>query len=284
MAKVNVLVLRSPGANCDLETCHAFERGGARPTRVHINALLEAPDILADYQVLVVPGGFSYGDDVAAGKILANQLRVGLADELRAFRDRGKLILGICNGFQVLIKSGLLPGWDDGRGTDQPATLANNDSGRFTDRWIHLAAEPGECVFLQGIDRMDLPIAHGEGKFACRDQSVLDRLESGGQIVLRYAPKAVGSRHLAVGQESARSASTAHCLLPTASCLSYNPNGSQADVAGICDPTGRVFGLMPHPERHVDSVQHPQWTRGRTATEGDGLAVFRNAVAFFGRG
>lgn len=266
MATVNVLVLRSPGANCDLETCHAFERVGARPTRVHINALLASPGVLTDYQVLVVPGGFSYGDDVAAGKILANQLRIGLGDELRAFRDSGKLILGICNGFQVLIKSGLLPGWDDDRARDQQATLANNESGRFIDRWVHLAAEPGKCVFLQGIERMDLPIAHGEGKFVCRDRSVLDRLQSSGQIVLRYA------RPPASDQQSAIS----HQQSP------FNPNGSQADVAGICDPTGRVFGLMPHPERHIDPVQHPRWTRGRRNDEGDGLAVFRNAVVFFG--
>jgi phosphoribosylformylglycinamidine synthase len=228
--------------------------------------------MLSDYQVLVVPGGFSYGDDVAAGKILANQLRIGLADGLLGFRDRGKLILGICNGFQVLIKSGLLPGWDDARNADQPATLANNDSGRFTDRWIHLAAEPGKCVFLQGIERMDLPIAHGEGKFVSRDQSVLDRLQSGGQIVLRYArPPATGDQQSAISDRQ-----------PIPSYNSHNPNGSQADVAGICDPTGRVFGLMPHPERHVDPVQHPQWTRRRRNDEGDGLAVFRNAVRFFG--
>jgi phosphoribosylformylglycinamidine synthase len=279
MGTVNVLVLRAPGTNCDMEACHAFELAGGRPTRVHVNALLDSPATLTDYQILVVPGGFSYGDDVAAGKILANQLRIGLADHLRQFRDSvgGKLIIGICNGFQVLIKSGLLPGWNDSDpdGDVQPATLANNDSGKFEDRWIHLAAEPGRCVFLQGIERLDLPIAHGEGKFVCRDASVLERLQANGQVVLRYAEPAPPSTQYPA-------LSTQHSVLST---LPYplNPNGSQANIAGICDVTGRVFGLMPHPERHVDFTQHPQWTRRPRAEEGDGLAVFRNAVRYFSK-
>jgi len=271
MATVNVLVLRAPGTNCDMEACHAFDLAGARPARVHVNALLESPAMLTEYQIMVVPGGFSYGDDVAAGKILANQLRIGFADHLRRFRDSDKLIIGICNGFQVLIKSGLLPGWDDSNGDVQPATLANNDSGKFEDRWIHMVAEPGRCVFLQGIERIDLPIAHGEGKFVCRDEPVLERLSSNGQIVLRYA-----------ASDSA-SGPPPSALRPPPSPLPYpiNPNGSQANIAGICDVTGRVFGLMPHPERHVDFTQHPQWTRRPRGTDGDGLAVFRNAVQFF---
>jgi phosphoribosylformylglycinamidine synthase len=271
MATVNVLVLRAPGTNCDMEACHAFELAGARPTRVHVNALLESAAVLTDYQILVVPGGFSYGDDVAAGKILANQLRIGLADHLRRFRDSGKLILGICNGFQVLIKSGVLPGWDDSNGDVQPATLANNDSGKFEDRWIHMVAEPEQCVFLQGIERLDLPIAHGEGKFVCRDAAVLERLQSNGQVVLRYA---------ATESSDQSQISNLKSQIPP---LPYpiNPNGSQANIAGICDMTGRVFGLMPHPERHVDFTQHPQWTRRPRGKEGDGLAVFRNAIRYF---
>ncbi len=270
MATVNVLVLRAPGTNCDMEACHAFELAGARPTRVHVNALVESPRILDEYQVLVVPGGFSYGDDVAAGKILANQLRIGLGDSMRQFRDSGRLIIGICNGFQVLIKSGLLPGWDETNGDMQPATLANNDSGKFEDRWIHMIGEPGRCVFLQGITRLDLPIAHGEGKFVCRDETVLERLSSSGQIVLQYA----------VANDQ-KSKITNHKSQITPLPYPVNPNGSQANIAGICDETGRVFGLMPHPERHVEFTQHPQWTRRRSAREGDGLAVFRNAVRYF---
>ncbi len=268
MATVNVLLLRAPGTNCDQEACHAFELAGARPTRVHVNAVVESPTLLADYQVLVVPGGFSYGDDVAAGKILANELRISLADHLRKFRDSGKLIIGICNGFQVLIKSGLLPGWDDGDGATQPATLANNDSGKFEDRWIHMIAEPGNCVFLQGVNRLDLPIAHGEGKFVCRDETILTRLRSQELIVLRYA----------ADDSSVTQPATVNPQL-----LSYpiNPNGSQANIAGICDVTGRVFGLMPHPERCVDATQHPQWTRRRAPDTGDGLAIFQNATRYF---
>src|SRR5262245_53550628 len=149
MAAVNVLVLRAPGTNCDEEACYAFELAGGRPERIHVNALVDIPKRLGNYQIIVVPGGCSYGDDVAAGKILANQLRVGLSDELAQFRDSGKLIIGICNGFQVLIKAGLLPGGSNGSAVTQAATLANNDSGKFEDRWIHLLAEPGKCVFLR---------------------------------------------------------------------------------------------------------------------------------------
>ena len=266
MATIGVLVLRAPGTNCDGETCHAFELAGARPTPVHVNALLESPGMLGEFQVLVIPGGFSYGDDVAAGKILANQLRTGLGDHLRRFRDATKLILGICNGFQVLIKAGLLPGWDDTEAAGQPATLAHNDSGKFEDRWIHLAAEPSQCPLLHGIVSLDLPIAHGEGKFVCRDQGVLQRLESNGQIVLRYASSI--SNH-----QSAMS----NLLLP----YPINPNGSQGNVAGICDLTGRVLGLMPHPERHIDHTHYPHWTRRGVVSEGDGLALFRNAIRYF---
>ena len=269
MANVRVLVLRAPGTNCYGETCHAFKLAGATPIRVHVNSLLESPHLLRDYQIFVVPGGFSYGDDVAAGKILANQLRIGLAAHLRAFLDSGKLILGICNGFQVLIKSGLLPGWADTTGDFQPATLAANDSGRFEDRWITMDARSDKCVFLGGISRLELPIAHGEGKFVCRERSLLERLDRQGQIVLQFADPGGSSR---AGEHDTRNE-----LLP----YPINPNGSEANIAGICDTTGRVFGLMPHPERYVHFTQHPRWTRMSRDREGDGLAIFRNAVGFF---
>jgi phosphoribosylformylglycinamidine synthase len=255
MASTRVLILRAPGANCDGETQHAFELAGALPERLHINRLREKPSVLQRYAVLVIPGGFTYGDDVAAGKILGNQLAHFLGDELRRFRDRERLILGICNGFQVLLKAGLLiPPDEEG----PVATLANNACGRFEDRWIYLQPDAGKCPFLQGLSRLHLPIAHGEGRFLCRSTWELDGLCEAGQLVLRYVD--------ASGQPGG---------------YPVNPNGSTGDVAGLCDLTGRVFGLMPHPERHVLPTQHPRWTRLGLAREGDGLAIFRNAVRFF---
>jgi phosphoribosylformylglycinamidine synthase I len=259
MSHPNILILRAPGTNCNEETAFAFERAGGAPQCIHVNRLLEQPELLADYQVLCIPGGFSYGDDVAAGKIFANQMRHHLAEPLQAFRDAGKLILGICNGFQVLIKCGLLD-TDDSQGP--AATLAWNDSGRFIDCWVELQAEQKQspCVYLDGIERLYLPVAHAEGKFVTRDRATLERLQQSGQLVLRYQ---------------------------SADEPDGNPNGSQQDVAGICDTTGRVFGLMPHPERYIETTQHPSWTRSSASAskndepEGDGLQIFRNAVRYF---
>jgi phosphoribosylformylglycinamidine synthase len=251
MATPRVIILRAPGANCDAETHFAFETAGGQPQRLHVNRLRENPALLRDYQILAVPGGFTYGDDVAAGKILGNQLAHFLGEELRKFRDREKLILGICNGFQAILKAGLLVPPDE----DGPvATLAHNESGSFSDRWIHLQATPGNCPFLTGVSRLHLPIAHGEGRFVCRSEWQLAGLQQTGQVVLRYVD--------AQGRPGG------------------NPNGSQGDVAGLCDLTGRVMGLMPHPERHVLPTQHPRWTREGLG-EPDGLAIFRNAVRFF---
>lgn len=255
MPTPRALILRAPGANCDVETQFAFEQAGAVAERVHVNRLREQPSLMHRYQILAVPGGFTYGDDVAAGKILANQLSHFLGDTLRKFRAADKLILGICNGFQALLKAGLLfPPDEDG----PVATLAHNELGRFEDRWIYLQAKPGRCPFLQGYERMHLPVAHGEGRFVCREPWILKGLEQAGQIVLRYVD--------AAGK---------------AAPYPVNPNGSQGDVAGICDTTGRVLGLMPHPERHVLPTQHPRWTREGLAKEGDGLRLFRNAVEYF---
>ena len=170
MAKPKVLILRAPGANCDVETQFAFELAGALPERIHVNRLRERPALLHDFQILVIPGGFTYGDDVAAGKILACQLAHFLADSLRVFRDREKLILGVCNGFQVLLKAGLILLPDE----DGPiATLAGNALGRFEDRWITLKARPGKCPFLKGYDLFQLPIAHGEGNYFAEPGVVL---------------------------------------------------------------------------------------------------------------
>ncbi len=268
MPKPKILILRSPGTNCDEETAYAFQRAGGAPERLHVNRLLEQPDVAADYQAICIPGGFSYGDDVAAGRILANQIRHHLADMLSEFRDAGKLILGICNGFQVLIKCGLLD-TDDSQGP--AATLAWNDSGRFIDCWVQLRVHQKQqpCVYLDGIEQLYLPVAHAEGKFVTRDAATLNRLQQAGQLVLRY--QAPGDNPN--GPQG-------------------NPNGSMEDVAGMCDSTGRVFGLMPHPERHIDPTQHPNWTRRNAGPasngsasmdlpEGDGLQLFRNAVEYF---
>ncbi len=255
MPSIKVLILRAPGANCDVETQFAFERAGAIAERLHINQLRESPALLQRYQVLVIPGGFTYGDDVAAGKILAVQLAHFLGDALRKFRDREKLILGICNGFQALLKAGLILSPDE----EGPiATLTHNSNGRFIDRWVHLQTFGDRCPFLQGVERMFLPIAHGEGRLVCRADWQLQGLLQAGQAVLRY---------------------TSSLNSPTNA--SGNPNGSQGDIAGLCDLTGRVLGLMPHPERHILPTQHPHWTRNSTLGEGDGMAIFRNAVRFF---
>lgn len=251
MLSPRALILRAPGTNCDYETAHAFERAGAIARRVHVRALAEKPALADDFQMLCIPGGFSYGDDIASGRIFALELKLRLGDALRKFRDRGGLMLGICNGFQVLLQTGLLLA--DEAGGRQQATLAHNHSGRFVDRWVHLRAAPGKCVFLQGIDRLELPVAHGEGRFVTRSNDELRALDAAGQLVLRYADDATGA--------------------------ATNPNGAMGDVAGVCDTTGRIFGLMPHPERFVDATQHPAWTgRLDPHAHGAGLAIFANAV------
>ena len=245
MLAPRALILRAPGTNCDHETAHAFERAGAIARRLHVNALAEKPALADDFQILCIPGGFSYGDDIASGRIFALELKLRLGDMLRKFHDKGGLMLGICNGFQVLLQTGLLLG--------DVATLAHNTSGRFIDRWVHLRATPGKCVFLQGIDRCELPVAHAEGRFVTRSPKDFAALEAAGQLVLRYGPDASGE--------------------------STNPNGSMGDVAGVCDATGRIFGLMPHPERFIDATQHPSW-HGRldAMAAGAGLTIFANAV------
>ena len=258
-----VLILRAPGTNCDEETAHAFALAGGVPERWHVNRLLENPKQLAEFQVLCLPGGFSYGDDIAAGRILGNQIRHHLSGTLQTFRDAGKLILGICNGFQILLKTELLLANDAAGPT---ATLAANESGKFEDRWVRLATSGSKCAFLTDIAELELPVAHGEGKFVPRDERVLTSLRESGQLVLAYAPL-----------NPQLSTFNAQPSVP----YPDNPNGAIADVAGVCDATGRVFGLMPHPERFVDPTQHPNWTRGPKREVGEGLRVFQNAVRYF---
>ena len=253
MPQPRILVLRAPGTNCDAETRLAFEKAGGQAEVLHLNRWLEKPALIRDVQLLCIPGGFSYGDDVAAGRIFAVQLRRHLAEELQKFRDDDRLVLGICNGFQVLLKTGLLQA-DDQNGP--AATLAWNESGRFIDRWVRLRSTGGPCVFLSGIESLELPIAHAEGNFRVRDQAAFDQLDQRGQLPLRYQPSESDNDR-------------------------YNPNGSMGDVAGMCDATGRLFGLMPHPERFVEPTHHPTWTRLPPIEEPDGMRIFRNAVRYF---
>ena len=265
-----VLVLRAPGTNCDAETAYAFERTGGQADRVHLFRLIESPSLLEDYQILVFAGGFSYGDDVGAGVIFGQQLRSHLVDALKKFVEAEKLVLGICNGFQILMRSGLLPGgieeWPAEEDDPPVATLTWNSHGRYVDRWVRVAVSTDHCPFLRGMTTLDLPIAHAEGRIAVRNKAALAHWRFCGQIALQYvAPDQKMSSDLE--------------LLPEP----INPNGSTANIAGLCDPTGRILGLMPHPERFQDAIQHPSWTRhGDGSGTGAGLQLFQNAVSYFG--
>ncbi len=258
MPRPRTLVLTGFGINCDYETQNAFEAAGAEAVRVHVNDLIEAPERLAEFQILVVPGGFSFGDDIGSGKVLANKLRYRLGESFLRFVESDHLVLGICNGFQVLVRLGVLP---DGRAgiERQRATLTFNDSGKFEDRWVSLeTSADSPCVFTRGMDRFDLPVRHGEGKFVTDSPETLAAMERAGQVVLRYVAPDGGP-----------------AVYP------FNPNGSPADVAGVCDPSGRIFGLMPHPEAFTSRLLHPRWTALEMPEEGAGLGIFRNAVAYF---
>lgn len=255
-----VLVLRAAGINCDEETAAACELAGGRAERVHINRLAAGEVQLDDFAALIIPGGFSYGDHVGAGKLLAVDLVHRLGEAVQAFVADGRPVLGICNGFQVLVKAGLLPAvTPDTSASQQRVTLTHNERGHYECRWIRLVANPvSPCLFTAGLDEpFALPIGHGEGRFVAADET-LAQLHERGQIVVQYADE-----HGA----------------PTAS-YPANPNGSAQAIAGICNPAGNVFGLMPHPDRAYLPQLHPDWLRGdRSRRTGDGLAIFRNMLA-----
>lgn len=259
MNEVRVLVLRAAGINCDEEVMHGWRLAGAEPTLMHIRRLIEQPDVLDRYHLVTIPGGFSYGDDIAAGTILAQHITLHLADPLRRFVDRGGGIFGICNGFQVLVKAGLLPGGDFGR---DAVTVTYNNSARFEARWVRLQVSTDRCPFLAPGSVLEMPVEHGEGKVVTASHTVTQTLEAKGHVAVRYIDDA--------GRSDTYPA---------------NPNGSVAGIAGLCDETGRVFGLMPHPDRHLDHSQHPFWTRREKDPTGppDGLSVFQNAVRHWKR-
>lgn len=252
--KPRVLVLTGFGINCDRETQYCFEKMGAEAERIHLNQLIQGEKKLEDYHILVIPGGFSFGDDIASATVLANKIQCNIWDQLKEFIQQRKLVLGICNGFQVLVKLGLLPGFNGKE--EQLSTLTYNDSGRFEDRWVYLKTVPGNpCVFTRGLKGTYLPVRHGEGKFTPKDDRVLNRLSKNRQIVFRY-----------VDSDGNRAG------------YPWNPNGSVDNIAGICDPTGRIFGLMPHPEAYNHYTNHPRWTRISLGERGGGLDIFENGI------
>lgn len=255
-----VLILRASGINRDEDAAAAIELAGGCPERIHVNRVIEGAVRLADYAMLIVPGGFSYGDHLGAGRLLAVDLAHRLEEQIAAFVADGRPVIGICNGFQVLVKAGILPGaGSEGRAAAPAATLTDNALGSFECRWVSLTADQTSvCVFTRGIERpIEVPVAHGEGRFVVRDPAALAELQARGQVALRY-------------------------IGPTGGPASYpyNPNGSDDDIAGICNAAGNVLGLMPHPEDAILPHQHPRWTREAPRAEGDGLVIFRNAVRY----
>jgi phosphoribosylformylglycinamidine synthase subunit PurQ / glutaminase len=267
MPEPKVLILRAAGINRDEDAAAAVRLAGAEPTVAHVNAVVAGSLRLDDFDFLIIPGGFSYGDHLGAGRLLAVDLRHRLGEHLARFVASGRPVLGICNGFQVLVQAGLLPGWEAPAAPAAPPaarqgsiTLTDNASGRFECRWVRLAAEPSSaCVFTRGIAApIEVPVAHGEGRLVAASAAVLDELAARGQIALRYAASDDGGEP----------------------AYPHNPNGADGHIAGICNAQGTVLGLMPHPENAVLAQQHPRWTREPWRERGDGLAIFENAIAY----
>lgn len=268
MGKVKALILAGNGINCEMEMAHACRLAGCEEVDiVYIYDLLSGEIKLDDYHFLNLPGGFLDGDDLGSAKAMAHRLKYAriagkgerLEEAIHRFLKEGKVILGVCNGFQLMVKAGLIPALNGNYGHQQ-ATLTFNDSGKFEDRWVYLKVNPhSPCVFTKGLEGLYLPVRHGEGKFIPKDDQTLKELEEKNLIVLQYA--------------------TEDYKTPTMD-YPWNPNGSIAAVAGICDESGRLFGLMPHPEAYLYKINHPRWTREEVPEEGMGLAIFKNAVNY----
>ena len=274
--KPRVAVLFGFGINCDHETKAVFELVGAEADRVHVNRFVSGESSLEAYDILAVPGGFSFGDHLGSGRLLGNRMRFAMRDALRTFVEAGKPIIGICNGFQVLVKTGLLPGPTSGESPDfvQRGSLTLNDSGRYEDRWVTLEFDPeSPCIWTKGMTRIECPVRHGEGKYVMPSPEDVDRLQEHHQLTVRYVDPAT---------EPGKGISDQPLPYPT------SPNGSMRNIAGICDATGLVFGLMPHPEAIYARWLHPLHTRqhdvshgaGLDGWEGEGLQMFRNAVEY----
>jgi len=254
MTQPKALIVRTSGTNCEDETQRAFRWAGAETELVHFHHLLEHQDELEGFDMIVFPGGFSYGDDIAAGRVWGLAMRTQLKDALRRHVDRGGLALGVCNGFQVLVESGILE--PDKQPSERTIALTGNQSNHYECRWVELETQACACPWLTAGERMPTPVAHAEGRFVVRDDAALKALEDAGQIALTYV-------HPTAGEEIA---------------YPFDPNGSVRHIAGICDPTGRVLGLMPHPERNLTPWNHPAWTRLGRREEGEGLAFYRRMV------
>ena len=268
MKNIKALILTGYGLNCDYETAYALELAGATAVRVHINALINGKTDLDDFQILVFGGGFSWGDDHGAGVVQAVRMKTNLGNRILQFIDTGNLVLGICNGFQTLVNLGLLPGFDKNY-TKRSVALVYNDCGNFRDDWVDLKVNSSSsCIFTAGINRLDLPVRHGEGKFYA-GKTIVQKLIDNNQVVLQYATPD--------GKPANRK-------------FPFNPNGSVHDIAGICDPTGRIFGLMPHPEAYNHFTNHPHWPRTKeyikrrnTDTKINpvtGICIFDNAIKY----
>jgi phosphoribosylformylglycinamidine synthase len=261
------LIITGYGINCEEETAKVFEMEGAKTEIIHVNDLIANPKKLDDYQIMAFPGGFSYGDDTGSGNAMANKIKNNLNEEFLNFAKKDKLIIGICNGFQILANLGIVPALNDDYGK-RTVALMHNTQARYECRWVYLKVTSKKCIWTRDIDVIHVPIAHGEGNFYT-DSETLKQIQSGDQIAWKYV-KENGS--------------------PANKEFPFNPNGAMEDIAGICDPSGRILGMMPHPERFNCFVNEDGWqlekenlirAKKSLPTEGKGLKLFRNAVEYF---
>jgi phosphoribosylformylglycinamidine synthase subunit PurQ / glutaminase len=253
--KINILVLTGYGINAEKELAWAFSLAGGNPSIIHLEDVIENKDILKNFQIIAFPGGFSFGDHIASGRVFANIIKNNLMDELSGFIDRGNLLIGICNGFQIIVKLGIIPDFD--RTNKQSVSLIENDSGNFENRWVHLKVFKNKSPWLNDINSIYLPVRHGEGKFVCSDETLSEIIRNE-QVVMRY-------------------------VNPDSESVQYphNPNGSIDNIAGIINSQGNVFGLMPHPEASIFKENHPKWTEKRNLNDTLGLKIFENGINFF---